>query len=514
MSVSLRTPRIAVIGAGPGGLASAAILQSQGFDVTVFEAADRIGGRNGRLELGEYSFDIGPTFLLMPQVVQHVFERCGRRMEDYIRLRRIDPMYSLLFPDDSEFAPKDEFYAMQSELSRLHQPDAESYGRYYEYMERKLEAVLPVLSVPYSSAKDLLSKSLLRAGRYLRPDRSLHGELSSFFQDERTQLSFGFQAKYLGMSPYECPSLFSILNFIEQRYGIWHPIGGVNQVPHALGQLFEELGGTVRLSSPVDKVHSRSRRLSAIEVNGELHEFDHVVLNADFADFMSKAVDRSDRRKYSDKKLDKMKFSCSTYMMYVGLDHQVDLPHHSIVFSRDYRSYLDSLSKTGRMSEDPSFYICNPSATDATMAPKGKSGLYILSPVPNLKLGEIDWESERQRYRDILTKKIHERLGLHLNGNVVTEAVIDPIAWRDNFRVAHGAVFNLAHSLDQLLIFRPHNKFEEFDNMYLVGGGTHPGSGLPTILQSAQICADLILEREKPGTVKVDPNLWFSYLND
>ncbi len=490
--------KIAIVGAGPGGLAAAVTLAAEGFKVTVFESRESVGGRNGRLQLGEFSFDVGPTFFLMPHLLENIFQRAGRRMEDYITLTRLDPMYRLVFPDDTILDPRDSFEAMHEAIAELAPCDADQYPKYYEYMDKKLSAILPILSTPYLKAGDLASMNLLKAFPYLRPDRSLAKELQSFFKDERTQLSFGFQAKYLGMSPYHCPSLFSILNFIEQKYGIWHPIGGLNQITSALAKLATEIGVDIKLGTPVEHVSVDDRRITKITAGGDEYEFDHYVVNADIASFLLNTVDSADRKKYSDEKLEHMKYSCSTYMLYLGLNKEVDLSHHTVVFSRDYKSFLKDISETGELSSDPSFYICNASASDASVAPEGKSGLYILSPVPNLQIGKMDWATASDEYRTTLLTKIKERLGIDLSDSIEIEKRIDPLSWRDDFNVAYGAVFSFQHTLDQLLIFRPRNKFEEFSNVYLVGGGTHPGSGLPTIFQSAQIATDLICKEERP----------------
>jgi phytoene desaturase len=235
-----------------------------------------------------------------------------------------------------------------------------------------------------------------------------------------------------------------------------------------------------------------SKRITKLRSNGTDYVFDSYVVNADIASFLTKTIDNRDRKKYTDTKLENMKYSCSTFMLYLGVSTNVDLPHHSVTFSSDYKNYLNEIDEIGKLPNDPSFYICNASATDNTVAPEGKSSIYILSPVPNLKTGSIDWKESASTYRATLLRSIRERLGIDLEPHIEVEHTITPLEWRDNYNVAHGAVFSLQHTLDQLLIFRPKNRFDEFTNMYLVGGSTHPGSGLPTIFQSAQIAADLI----------------------
>jgi len=230
--------------------------------------------------------------------------------------------------------------------------------------------------------------------------------------------------------------------------------------------------------------------------DGTIDKADYTIINADFAHAMTHIVDEKDRKKYSDKKLEKKGYSCSTFMLYLGVNKTFDKAHHSIVFANDYKKNVDEITETKVISEDFSFYVQNAGMTDTTLAPEGKSALYVLVPIPN-NFSNIDWEKEKVALRNRVIDAMETRGGYEgIRESIEEEFMITPADWENNHSVYKGATFNLAHNIGQMLIFRPHNEFECFKNTYLVGGGTHPGSGLPTIYESGRISAELIMKRD------------------
>jgi phytoene desaturase len=297
------------------------------------------------------------------------------------------------------------------------------------------------------------------------------------------------------MSPFRCPSLFSILSFLEYEHGVFHPIGGCSAVMEATARVAREIGVDVRLGEPVTGFELDGRRVRAAHTaTGERHRADAFVLNADFAHAMERLVPGRLRRRWSDRKLAEKKYSCSTFMLYLGIDGvERELPHHTIYVARDYRKNLDDVERAHRLSDDPSFYVQNACVTDSTLAPRGASTLYVLVPVPHQN-GRIDWRRERGPFRERVLAQL-EKVGLEdVERRIRFERVTTPDDWAERHAVYRGATFNLAHSLDQMLHRRPHNRFEELEGVYLVGGGTHPGSGLPVIFESARISSRLLLE--------------------
>lgn len=485
--------RVGIIGAGPGGLASAMLLSASGCEVTVFERRDRVGGRTGSITAGGFTFDIGPTFFLYPRVLEEIFAATGHNLREQIDLRRVDPHYHLVFEQGGELRATHDLPRMQRLLAELSPADAANLPRFLEDNRGKFAAFRPILESPFHSAFDLLRPSLLKAAFKVRPHASVHRDLCRYFSDPRLQLAFGFQSKYLGMSPFQCPSLFTILSFLEYEFGVWHPMGGCNAVMQAMARLCRDQGVDLRLAEPVEALDFDGRRVSAIHTNRGVHPFDAVVINADFAYTMRRLVPNALRRRWSDRRIQRAQFSCSTFMLYLGIEGSYpELEHHTIWLTKDYAGNIREIVDH-KLSANPSFYIQNAARTDPTLAPPGHSTLYCLFPVSHQCDG-IDWTREAPRMRELAFGQM-ARLGLSdLRKRIRFERMITPADWQDKFRLHLGATFNLAHNLGQMLHRRPRNRYDDLDNVYLVGGGTHPGSGLPVIFESARISSRLLLE--------------------
>ncbi len=485
---------VTVIGAGPGGLTAACLLAKRGYSVDLFEKNDQVGGRNGRLEMDGFKFDIGPTFLMLLSLLEEVFQELGRNLDDYLELKQIDPLYRLRFSDGTDFHPSSNLEQMVEEIKRVFPGDEHNYLKFLQNEGRKFDYIIPCLRVPYSSPGALLSQRFLRALPYLDFTKSVYDRLASYFSHKHMRISTSFQAKYLGMSPWHCPATFTILPYIEHKWGIFHPIGGLNEISHAMAKIFAEEGGRLHLSTPVEEILIENKKAVGVRLQDQREiRSDCVVINADFAYAMESLVPERHRPKYTDAKLKQRDYSCSTFMIYLGLDKLYSIPHHNVIFAKDYHQNIREIIDSKVLSGDPSFYLQNASITDPTLAPAEKSTLYVLVPVPNNSSG-IDWEQEKQGFRDKIIAAICRNAELRdLAEHIEVEKIITPSDWEKEYHVYRGAVFNLSHTIYQMLYLRPHNRFEEFGASYLVGGGTHPGSGLPTIYQSGRISSDLLI---------------------
>lgn len=496
----MKTPQIAVVGAGPGGLATAVLLAGRGLDVTIYESQPDIGGRTGRVTMGDFAFDLGPTFFLMPYVLQEIFTSVGKDLNDYVDLRHLDPMYRLLIgqpegPDISIDATQDTG-RMAVQLSALHPDDGRAFESFVAHNRRKLNAAEPILRRPIRSFRDLIRTDAARVLPVLKPTETVDSLSSKYFRHPASKIAVGFQSKYLGMSPYDCPSLFTILPFIEYEYGVWHPIGGCHALMQALAKVFVELGGSIRTGTPVEGVRVERGRVTGLELESGFEPCDHAVINADATWALKNLFPESIRGKTTDASLDRKKYSCSTYMMYLGVEGGIDLPHHTIRTAPDYRGNLDDIGRRegagGSLTTDPSFYVCNPSVSDPSLAPEGCSSLYVLMPTPNTRAA-IDWKAEVPICRERLLERMRTLLGVDLTGRIREERTLTPDDWASQ-NINFGATFNLSHSLDQMLHKRPQHRVPFADGAWLVGGGTHPGSGLPVIFLSAQITSNLVLK--------------------
>ncbi len=352
----------------------------------------------------------------------------------------------------------------------------------------------PCLETPFLSWRAVFGGQMLKLLPYLRPWLSLDGELRRFFSDVRLRLAFSFQSKYLGMSPARCPSLFSILSFLEYGYGVYHPIGGCSAVTQRMAQIAEALGAEITLSEAVEEILFEGRRAVGVRTSSGQYRGDAVIINADFARAMTRLVPDRLRRRWTDEALAKKRFSCSTFMMYLGVEGRYgNLLHHNIFIPEGYQSHLDEVERRHVLSEEPSLYVQNASVTDRSLAPEGMSTLYVLVPVTH-QHPNVDWQQERGRYRSLVLKRL-ALVGLDdVERRIRVERICTPADWDRQYEIYRGATFNMAHNLGQMLHLRPHNRFEDLQRVYLVGGGTHPGSGLPVIFESARITSQLLLE--------------------
>ncbi len=496
--------RVAIVGAGPGGLAAAMLLAREGIPVTVFEREHAVGGRTRTITAeGGYKFDIGPTFFLYPRVLRDIFEACGERLEDHVTLERLDPQYHLVFEGGGEIRATPDLHRLEQEIARIAPADAGNVRRFLEDNRAKLEAFRPVLEQGFSSPADLVSPAMLAALPKLRPFSTVDRDLKRYFADPRVRLAFSFQTKYLGMSPFQCPSLFTILSFLEYEHGVYHPVGGCGAVSEAMANVARKMGVDIRLGTPVERILYEGGEAVGLEAGGERFAAGSVVVNGDFGHAMRRLVPEAMRPRWRDKKLDRAKLSCSTFMLYLGIEGGVgDLAHHTILLSRDYERNIREITD-GVLSDQPSIYVQHAGATDASLAPEEHTSLYVLAPVPNLRC-PVDWAREAPRFRAIVLERL-KLLGLQdIESRIRFERMVTPQGWQDEFAVFEGATFNLAHNLGQMLYFRPNNRFGR--NVYLVGGGTHPGSGLPVIFEGARITARLLLEdRERRRAGRREP---------
>jgi len=493
--------KIIIIGAGPGGLTSGMLLAHRGYDVTILEKSSVVGGRNAPIHSGGYTFDTGPTFLHQKFTLDEVFAETGRKPEDYMKFVKLDPMTTLSWGDTSLVTSCDQ-QQMVRNIEKAFPGESANYERFMADHAKKLQSIFPCLQTPYHKLSKYLNTNLIKALPYVATSKSVMDVLSEYFDDERLKLAFTFQAKYLGMSPWNCPALFSILAYIEYAHGIYHVQGGLSNISAGMAKVMEEEGGKLRLNTEVTEIKYKGKRAATVTLaNGEMLECDDLIVNADYA--QARHMIFGERNEKRDDQL-KKKYSCSTFMLYLGLDKiYEEEPHHHVLFADDYHQNLRDIQEEKIVSDDMSIYIRNSSVTDPTVAPPGHSQLYILVPTINCR-NSNEWEKIVAEYREKVLSRIIEKTGMKdLREHIVEERIITPNDWEKG-DIFMGATFNLAHTLDQMLYLRPRNRMQGFDNIYLVGGGTHPGSGLPTIYESARISSNLIDESYGKKRERVD----------
>ena len=491
----MHKPEVIIVGAGPGGLISGMILANQGCKVTFYEKDAIPGGRNGYIEEKGYKFDIGPTFLMMKFVLDDIFKEVGRDVNDYLEFVKLSPMYRLIWTDQymDVYHEKDK---MKKELQRVFPSVVDGLDKFMKVEKWRFNKLFPCLTRPYGSVFSLLNKNVIMGLRAFAFGKTLYDVLGNYFDDEKARIAFTFQSKYLGMSPWKCPGLFAMIPFVEHEFGIYHSIGGLSEISAAMAKAAEEDGAKIHYNTKVKQVLLENGTAVGVELeNGKKHKADEVIINADFGYAATELFPKGTIKKWAYDNLIQKRFSVSTFMIYLGLKKRYDLKHHTIVFSKDYVKNVKDLENGIFPEKNASFYVRNADVTDPTLAPKGHSALYILVPVPNKK-AKIDWKAKKKPFRDWIIDQLGKRLDIKdIEENIVVEKVITPDDWVNDYNVFIGATFNLAHNIPQMLHKRPHNKFEEVKNCYLVGGGTHPGSGLPTIYESGRISAGIICKK-------------------
>ena len=486
-----KSTQVLIVGAGPGGLTAAMMLAKAGIEVTILEKSDRVGGRTKVFEKDGYKFDNGPTFFHYPEISEEIFRALGRDVYEELNLIGLDPNYRLVFGAGGSLNATSDLDDMTEQIRDLcGDKNADGFRKYVTDNKKKLKYSRDCLNSPWKSPMDLFSRRAIRVSKVLRPWRSVASDLASMFPDERMQLAMSFQTKYLGMSPFKAPSLFTILAYLEYEYGVFHAEGGLGTITERMGEIARELGVKIHLNEPVEEFLFEGKTVVGAKTAKGTYHADRFVMNVDFASGMKGLIPDKLRKRWSNKKLEKKSYSCSTYMLYMGIDKLYDQPHHQIYASKDYAKNLREVTQNKVSWDDPSVYVQNACITDPTMAPEGHSTIYVLVPVSN-QHPDIVWDDIKHDFRDVILKQL-EHLGYEgLKDHIVSETIVTPDDWAER-DIYKGAVFNLAHGLDQMLWRRPQNRFEEFKKLYLVGGGTHPGSGLPTILESGRITAKLI----------------------
>jgi phytoene desaturase len=492
-AVSSPAKRVVVVGAGPGGLAAAMLLRAAGAEVTVLERGDEVGGRTGAIRRDGFTFDIGPTFFLYPDILREIFAVCGRSFDDEVETVRLDPMYRLRFADGAALDATADVERLAAQVARIDPADARNVAAYLDENARKFALFKPILQRPFHGYGSLVRADMARAFPLFRPWLTVDQDLRRWFRNPDVRLAFSFQSKYLGMSPFKCPSLFTIVAHVEYGFGVHHPIGGCNAIPRAMARVAAEMGVDIRLSEPVERVTFAGRRATGAVTAGGAYPADAVVVNGDFATAMKALTPDRLRRRWTDARIDAKRYSCSTFMLYLGVEGTFPaLAHHTIALSADYLANIREID-AGLAPEDPTIYVQNASVTDPTLAPPGCSALYVLVPVGNLS-GGVDWKALAPAYRDKTLDRLERLCGAEIRPRIRTEVMVTPEDWQAQLGVFRGATFNLAHNLGQMLHWRPRNRFEDFERVYLTGGGTHPGSGLPTIFESARIASRLVAE--------------------
>ena len=484
----------AVIGAGFGGIALAIRLQAAGVQTTLFEARDKPGGRAYVYEDEGFTFDAGPTVITDPSALEELFALGGRKMSDYVELLPVAPFYRLAWEDGSFFDYANDQEEMDRQIHARNPADVAGYRRFLAYSQAVFEeGYVKLGTVPFLSFR-----SMVQAGPQLaklQAWRSVYSMVSKFIADEHLRQAFSFHSLLVGGNPFETSSIYALIHALERKWGVWFPRGGTGALVRGMLRLFEDLGGTLRLSAPIDRIEVEGGRARAVWVHGVRQPFDQVASNADVVHTYDQLLAGVARGESEARRLKAKRFSMSLFVVHFGLKRpQPQLRHHTVCFGPRYRELIDDVFKGDQLADDFSLYLHAPCATDPSLAPPGCAAHYVLAPVPHLGNAPLDWEIEGPRLRDRILAYLEQRYIPGLRDDLVTCRIFTPADFKSELSAHHGSAFSLEPVLTQSAWFRPHNRDANIPNLYIVGAGTHPGAGVPGVVGSAKATAGLMLE--------------------
>ncbi len=495
-------PTAVVIGAGIGGLAAAGRLARGGYKVTIVEKAASPGGRASLVEQGDYRFDGGPTLFLMPQVFRDTYAALGERMEDHLELTRLDPTYRVHFHDGTSLDLTAELPRMQEQLEQI---EPGSFGRYLGFLEEGYRhyhtSLRSFVGRNFTTPFSYFSLRNLPLMFQVKALVKHAANTARYFRDPRLQAAFSFQNMYLGLSPYQAPATFSLLQYTELADGVWFPKGGMYKVIESLAGIVEGLGVSIRYNSPAMSINVDGGRTSGVTLEGgERLMADVVVSNADlpytYANLLPAEKIAS--------RLDGMKYTSSALIFYWAVkgERSRELLHHNVFLAdHRYRESFDRIFAGLSLPEEPSFYVCAPTRSDPTFAPPEGDSLMVLVPVGHLdEKRPQDWDTLRERAREAVLLRLGEIGVSGVGESIIAEQTMDPPRYRDKLNLMKGAAFGLSHNFRQVGYLRPRNRHARYSNLYFVGASTHPGTGLPIVLISAQLAAERILHEQAPAT--------------
>jgi phytoene desaturase len=483
------------VGAGLGGLAAAIRLRARGFHVTVLEGRERPGGRAYQLRKSGYTFDMGPTLITAPFLIDRLFTLAGRSMSERLSLVPLDPFYRVYFHDGSFLDYTGNAQQMKGRMAERDPEDARRYDDFFRAIKPIYKAVMAegLGATPFLTWGSMLrfAPRALRLGA-LAP---VYSFAARYFRHEFHRFLFSFHPLFIGGSPFRVPSIYIMIPYLEREGGVWFAKGGMYSVVEALAALFREMGGEIETGAKVEEILIERGRAWGVRANGGMREADVVVSNADVPTTYGRLIDRRWRRKWTDRALRRLRLTMSCFLLYLGVRRKLPkLAHHTLVLGRSYRSLVSDIMDRKVLTRDFSLYLHAPARTDPTLAPPGRESLYVLVPVPNLE-GAIEWGVEADRFQERILERLADFFGLPgFRDDIEVLERFTPLDFETQLLSRAGNAFGIEPRLSQSAYFRPHNRSEDVERLYFVGAGTHPGGGIPGVLLSAEATERCILE--------------------
>ncbi len=495
--------KTAVIGSGFGGLTLAIRLQAAGIDTVLLEKRDRPGGRAYVYQDQGFTFDAGPTVITAPNCLEEVFAAGQKRLEDYVDLMPVDPFYRLYWEDGYSFDYTNDVERTTRQIEAKCPRDADGYRRFLHYAEQVFdEGYTKLAHVPFLDIWSMVraAPQLVRLQSY----RSVYDMVSRFISDPQLREAFSFHSLLVGGNPFSTSAIYTLIHVLERKWGVYFPRGGTGALVSALVQLFTELGGEIRLNSEVARIETGNGRVTGVATHdGWSTRVDAVASNADIIHTYRHLLAGEPLARPSEKRLVNKRFSMSLFLIYFGTrTRHPELAHHNVLFGPRYRELLDDIFKHGVLADDFSLYLHAPTVSDPSLAPPGCESFYVLAPVPHLGNAAIDWETEGPRYADRILAYMEERYIPNLRQDIVTQRIFTPADFATDLNAHLGSAFSLEPVLTQSAYFRTHNRDDRIGGLYFVGAGTHPGAGIPGVVNSAKATASLMLADFDSAAIK------------
>lgn len=480
--------RAIVIGSGFGGIAAAIRTQAKGYQVTLLEMRDKPGGRAYVYEDKGFTYDAGPTIVTVPFIFDELAAVAGRKLEDYVKIVPCDPYYRIFFDDGEVFDYRGEQAALEAEIARISPADVAGYRKFLEYSERIFDrAFTDLADHSFHTFWEMIkvAPDLIR----LRADKSVFSRVSDFIRHPKLRQVFSFEPLLIGGNPLRSSAIYSMIHYLEKSWGVHFAMGGTGALVNGLIRMFEDCGGELRLNARVEEILVESGQVRGVRLeNGDTLAAEYVICNGDVANTYRKLIHPCHRRKWTDRRLERMHYAMSLFVVYFGTNRTYPhLPHHSIILGPRYEDLLGDIFDRKIVADDFSLYLHAPTRTDPSLAPPGSECFYVLSPVPHLGGGQ-DWDEIKEEYADrILASLEKEHLVPDLRQHLVSKLIFTPADFESQLDAYLGSAFQFEPTLTQSAWFRPHNKSEDVDGLFFVGAGTHPGAGLPGVVSSAKV---------------------------
>ena len=492
--------RAIVIGAGLGGLAAAMRLGAKGYKVTVIDRLDVPGGRGSAIWDSGHRFDLGPTIVTVPQVYRDLWAACGRDFDADIDLRALDPFYEIRWPDGSAFEASGDAARMREQVAKFEPGDVAGFEKFLKDSERRYWFGFEDLGRrPMHRFWDLAK--VLHIFGWLRADRSVYAHARRRFRNDKLRMAFSFHPLFIGGDPCHVTSMYILVSYLEAKFGVHYAMGGLAEMARKMAEIVEGQGGNLLMETEVDEIVVHEGRARGVRLASGLElGADVVVSNADSGHTYTHLLRGIKRQRWTDARLARTRYSMSLFVWYFGTRGTAqmwpDVGHHTILNGPRYKGLLRDIFIKGKLAEDFSLYIHRPSVTDPSVAPDGDDTFYVLSPVPHLGHGGVDWGREAAGYKARILKVLEGQMP-GIGARIGPERVFTPETFESRYLSPFGAGFSIEPRILQSAWFRPHNISEEVEGLYLVGAGTHPGAGVPGVVSTAEVLGKLVPEVAK-----------------